>query len=547
MAVGLVLIFLVCGAILYTGVRIALCRQFDEALFAKARAFAALSNQTNDDIDGRRVEFATLPPLVQDAIRAEAQGGVIPEIEEVIDEGRMFYEVEYIRDGVESEFLVTASGDYVGPIDEFGFAIHDAGMPEFRSSGTPEYYQVWDEDGDVIAKSPSLERTNLPRSRLRSSAPAYVNLELPDGRNGRMVILRFRPRLRESGGDHDVEHLHLAMARSRADLDAVLRILLTALFLAGIILAAGAALVVRAAVKRGLAPLDALAEQAAIIDAGNLSTRFPTAQLPQELLPISTRLNELLERLEEAFSREKRFTADVAHELRTPIAELRALTEVGLRSGVHGSGDDGWARYLRDAHAIAIQMERIATALLTLARCEAGQQAADLQRTELIQLIRVAWTPFQRDADERRLRVAFHHPASALVETDPAMLKAMLSNLFSNAIAYTPRGGEIGVEVLDQTGSVQVRISNTNETIVPADLEHLFEPFWRKDRARTDTLHSGVGLSVVAAFARAAEIDVSADLPEPGVFTVALSIPRADGTPDMPRFGNHDSSEPMKL
>ncbi|MCC6695936.1 MAG: hypothetical protein IT365_09945 [Candidatus Hydrogenedentes bacterium] len=519
MAKGLVIILLVSEAILYMGVRTALTRQFDETLLAKARAFAALSNQTGEDVDGRLVAITSLPPPVRDAIRRAAGEASIPEVEEVVKERNLYYKVECIRDGVESEFLVAASGEYMGPIDEYGFAVHDAAMPEFQPSATPEYYQVWDEDGEAIAKSPSLESATLPWSRAQSSAPAYQSITLPDGRNGRMVTLPFRPRRADFGNTGGGEEfLLLAVARSRRELDTVLHILLCGLFATGILLSAGAALVVRATVKSGLVPLDALGQQATAIDAANLNIRFPTARLPEELIPISTRLNELLERLEAAFSRERRFTSDVAHELRTPIAELRALAEVELRSQT-GNG----APYLHDALAIATQMERLVAALLTLARCESSQLTVIREPVDLVTALKEAWRPLAEKCEKRLLHVRFDLPPEAVVETDRALLLAILTNTLSNAVAYTPSGGNVTVEIMGADSAPILRISNTNAQLRKADLSHLAEPFWRKDTARSDTSHSGVGLAVVAALVDLLELDLALDLPSSDLFCLSIS------------------------
>jgi len=523
LAVGLALIFVMCGTILYAGVRFAFTRQFNETLLAKARAFAALSNRTHDDIDGRRVPLAMLPPAAIEAIEREAGNALVTEVEEVVDAGRVFYKVECIRDGVESEFLVTASGEYRGPVDEYGFAIHDAGMPEFQSKATPEYYQVCDEDGEVIAKSPSLEGTSLPKLHVHDSAPAYVDITLPDGRSGRMVILGFRPPFAATGDLAGAEDLVLTMARSRSELDAVLRIFLFGLFATGILLAAGAALVVRATVQRGLAPLGLLALQAAVIDAGSLNARFPTERLPEELAPISARLNELLERLESAFNRERRFTADVAHELRTPIAELRTLTEVGLHAAESQGLEGERSRYLHDAHAIALQIERLVAALLTLVRCGSSQQVVNREHVDLVAIVNEAWRPLAEKAAERSLQVAFATPEEAVVESDQTLLLAIMTNVLSNAVSYTPAGGDVSVDVVNEERAFAVCVSNTTDQLEPADVPHLTEPFWRKDEARSGTSHSGVGLSVVAAFAELLGLKLAFTLPSPNRFMVTLS------------------------
>jgi len=118
---------------------------------------------------------------------------------------------------------------------------------------------------------------------------------------------------------------------ARDELTEALTALAFALLGCGAGLLALTVLVVPRLLRRELVPLDALAEQASHINADSLAMRFPISPLPGELIPISTRLNDLLARLELSFERERRFSADLAHELRTPIAELRTLAEVALK------------------------------------------------------------------------------------------------------------------------------------------------------------------------------------------------------------------------
>ena len=124
-------------------------------------------------------------------------------------------------------------------------------------------------------------------------------------------------------------------------------------------------------VMSGLSPLRRLADYTATIDSKSLGSRYNTAHLPDELQPVVRRLNELLERLEHAFAREKHLTADMAHELKTPIAEFRSLSEVALK----WPDDAGFVNSaLADACEISKQMDRIVSVLLALGRCESGIQ-----------------------------------------------------------------------------------------------------------------------------------------------------------------------------
>ena len=351
------------------------------------------------------------------------------------------------------------------------------------------------------------------------------------------MVLRFVPRLEDRGenvnaagnADASNDRLTLVMARSRTELNRALGILLSGLLLTGILLLTGAALLIRWAVQRGLRPLDAVADEAATIDAGSLAHRFPTSPMPQEVLPICVRLNELLERLEAAFRREQRFTSDIAHELRTPIAELRSLAEVGLMSATSSTRDEELSQYFRDALAIAVQMERLVAALLTLVRSESNLQVVDLQRVELAALVRDAWRPFREEAGERELSVDFQLPAEAFLETDRALLTAVFTNLFSNAVAYTPRLGKIAVRLTRKGDALVLSLSNTNDQLEQQDLAHMLEAFWRKDRARSDSSHSGLGLSVVAVFARLLGMDLTVDLASAELFQITLRHPKVAG------------------
>src|SRR5262249_5544979 len=141
-----------------------------------------------------------------------------------------------------------------------------------------------------------------------------------------------------------------------------------------------------------------------------------------------------LGRLEASFARERRFSANVAHELRTPIAELRSLAEVALRWPDTGN--------FRDVLDIAVQMERMVTNLLSLAGCEAGHEELVVERVDLAQAVREAWRPFESTAAARQLATSFEL-APANTNGDRAILGAMLANVYSNAVDYTPEGGEI--------------------------------------------------------------------------------------------------------
>lgn len=404
-------------------------------------------------------------------------------------------------------------------------------MPEFGRARDPEYFELWLASGRS-ERSESLGGRHLPRPLPGHDRVASFAVDLPDGRPGRALALRFLPLTEEEAhaGEPALRsspsrvEATLVLARGRADLDGALRGVSGAIAATGLLLLLGAALIVSGAVTRGLRPLDRVADQATRIDATSLDARFPVADVPDELGAITGRLNDLLARLQGSFERERRFSADVAHELRTPIAELRSLAEVALRYPAGGEPESG---SYRDVLDVAVQMERMVTNLLALARCDAGRQEVVTERVELAEAVKDAWRPFEEGARARGLRASFTMPPGAAARTDRHLLASILGNLFSNAVEYAPAGGRVSCTAEPDAGGVSLAIANSATGLAADDLSHLFEPFWRKDPARTERTHAGLGLALVSAFAKLAGIDVRADLPEPDHFRIRLRFETA--------------------
>ena len=415
--------------------------------------------------------------------------------------------------------------------DEHGrleFGASDAQMAEFRRPRKPSYFEIWPQTGGPFARSPSLGGKDLPQLPV-SRKIVTVDLRLPDGRPGRAAAMRFTPRLDEDDPriaplPPTAGMLTLVVAQDRHELDETLGVLATSLALAAVALAGGAAIAVFISVRRGLRPLKELARQADSIGAGSLDQQFPTLDVPAELLPICHGLNKLLKRLSQAFARERRFTADAAHELRTPIAELRALAEVAIKWPTDASGEQNY----RDALQIATHMESLVTALLALARCGAGAQSVALSNVDMARVVGDAWAPHEPVAASRRLVVEWDVADIAAVLSDRALLAPLVGNLLSNAVAYTPEGGRIFCRLARSANEVVLSLSNDCQGLSVEDLPRLFEPFWRKDPARGGATHTGLGLALVAAYADALGIRIKPNLGQDGVFSVVVSATAAE-------------------
>ena len=282
------------------------------------------------------------------------------------------------------------------------------------------------------------------------------------------------------------------------------------------------AALVRREVRGGLAPLDRLGESVAAVEAASLATRFPVDPLPAELRPIAARLNALLARLESAFVRERRFTATAAHELRTPLAELRALAEVNLTTP---ATDEECAESWRDALATTLRMESLALRLLDLARAEDPARSLRREPVSLAAAFATAWQPHAAWAAERGLTPEVALPADLTVSTDPVLIGVILGNLCANAAAHAPAGTPLRVTASRKTDAVTLHFHNLAGDLTAADVPQLFERFWRKDAARADAQHHGLGLALAAEFATLLGGKLAASLSTSGELEFTLRLP----------------------
>ncbi len=402
--------------------------------------------------------------------------------------------------------------------------LNEAIRDSFRGENSPDplYFQVWDHHGRTVTRSPSLDDDDrLPRRTGEVDDPAEWNMTLPNGHRGRALGIRFPPYEVESG-EPGGEDVYLVVAADREDLDeTLLHMVALAVVWTGLLVGATLWIVPRV-LRKGLRPLEQLGERAAGIDAGSLATRFETAQLPAELAPIAGRLNALLGRLEESFERERRFSADLAHELRTPLAELRSAAEAALRWP-----DRRDPRMDRDVLEISVQMERIVAHILALARGEQGQLAVVAETVDPKAVVTEVWSHFSARAGERRLALSLQGEAR-LAQADRALLRAVVVNLIENAVDYARPETEITVQVTGGADRVTVAIANAAPDLAAEDVARLFDRFWRKEAARSGGgVHVGLGLSLARAFAESMGWTLAATYSADGRLTMTLVGPAA--------------------
>jgi signal transduction histidine kinase len=427
-------------------------------------------------------------------------------------------------------------------------------MPEFDGSERPEYYQLWLGDDSVIERSRSLGNWDLPLSDVRlGGLPLLRNFTLPDGRPGRLIEITFYPRheqyeeLERQKGPVPVlptppgsRQATVVVARGRGDLDAFLASLRMTLllFVAGLI--AAMAVLVKLSLDAGLAPLDRLGSRLKAMHADSLDAPLESEDAPAELVPLIARLEELLARLRESFRREREFSANLAHELRTPLAELRALADVALK----WPEDAGRPDLFEDVRGIGLQMERIVLNLLTLARYDGRQDSVSVSEVPLHELAESCWSPFAREAGRKAVSLHLEIPDGLTVVTDREKLSLILTNLFSNAVAYGSPGGPVTCSAVAAQGQFALRIANPTGSLLPEDLPRIFDRFWRKDPARTGGQHAGLGLTLVSALSGLLGLKVEARLAS-GTFEITLLGPLDGALPQLPARVEREPAEAL--
>jgi signal transduction histidine kinase len=402
-------------------------------------------------------------------------------------------------------------------------------MPEFQRSGLSTYYELWRPDGTVAEKSPLLGARDLPRPTGSARTPAFVPLQDGAGKPLRAIGLTFVPRIADREGEQNAlppasgETLTLAVARDAGDLQRQLRSLRWLLAIASAVVIGLSVLIGTLVVGRGLRPLRLIAAEIGGVKADDLATRIGTERMPAEAIPIKDRLNELLSRLEASFNRERQFNADVAHELRTPLAGIRSTIEVTL---ARTRDPAEYRAALSDCLEITEGMQSVVSNLLMLARLDARQITFRTEDVRLAELVNGCWRPFADKAFGREIVFENGIPADMTCQLDREHLSMVLSNLLDNAVEYTDERGRIWAAARQADDSVKVMISNTGCQLSAEQVPHVFDFFWRGDSSRLGTgTHCGLGLALVQRLIRALGGHTTVELQPGGIFTIRLVFP----------------------
>lgn len=272
---------------------------------------------------------------------------------------------------------------------------------------------------------------------------------------------------------------------------------------------------------RALDPIDRVTRTAAQIGAEDLGRRL-NLRGGDEVGRLAATFDRMLDRLEAAFQRQRQFTADASHELRTPLAVLMSTADVALERPRTAAAYRDVIASMRDD---ARRMNQLLGELLALARADAGQEPIGREPLDLATLASEVVLALQPLANTRGVRLESAAPAAAPIVGDQARLTQLLMNLVENGLKYTPSGGTVTVSVEREADQALLCVADTGIGIAPEHLPHLFERFYRVDKARSRAEGgAGLGLAICQWIVQAhgGEITLESELGRGTTFTVRL-------------------------
>jgi len=302
------------------------------------------------------------------------------------------------------------------------------------------------------------------------------------------------------------------------------RRLWTSDFLNQFVLVVVAGVVTLLGLRRGLGPLMRLRE-AVIASRRERLEPFDPASVQTELRPLVQALNDYMARVQRQMASQRRFVANAAHQLRTPLTLLTTQASVAAREADEQRRRDALNALIRSTR----QASRLAEQLLTLTRAEPGSRTPRAERIDMVEVARLVLEAQAEDALKRGIDLGLEVEGNAPVVGDGTMLREMVVNLVDNALRYTPAGGEVTVRVTREEGAVGLTVDDNGPGIPEDEREHVFERFYRI--MGTQAEGSGLGLAIVREVVEGAGGAVTLGTSRVGGLSVTVRLPAAADVP----------------
>jgi two-component system OmpR family sensor kinase len=369
-------------------------------------------------------------------------------------------------------------GDRPMPFNNHERLMNELVLPASVSAGEGNaYFAIWRGDGALIKSQ------YLPAERPRPSVATYRLIPRNEGSNREVAV----------AGPHDTVIL---VGRSVERVSRELTVLRWQLIVTGAVVMAIGLIGGWLVSRRILKPVETMTAMATRISAENLSERIDETKIEIELEGLARALNGTFERLEAAFERQARFTADASHELRTPLAVIRSQAELAL---LRNRSPEEYRTALESCLSSAIRMTDLVERLLSLARADAGWPGLTREPVEFDSIVADVLKQLAPQADAKDLSVKVHSKPSRLTG-DATLLTQLVTNLITNAVRYNRPGGKVRVTVMPGEGGISFIVADTGFGISETDRERLFERFYRVDKARSRAAGgTGLGLSICRA------------------------------------------------
>ena len=385
-----------------------------------------------------------------------------------------------------------------------------------RSGERGSYWvRVLDAEGRTVAVTPGMTRL-LPPEVFPLAESSAASRPVDHRTAGKLFSLVSTSE--ETGG----QRYTLQVAQDRSGDDEFTKrfaTLLAVVLALGLVASAAIAIIVT---KRGLQPLTEMTRSFQRIGPTHLNERVAAARWPRELQPLALGFDEMLDRLENSFTRLSQFSADLAHELRTPVANIRGEAEVAL---TRSRTPDEYREVIESTVGECERLSGIIDNLLFLARAEAADGQVERVRLNGRAAIEKIAAYYQTIAEERHIAITC--TGEAEIYADSILFGRTVSNLVDNALRFTPDGGMISISIVAQAAQTEVSVRDSGCGIPPNHLPRVFDRFYRVDSSRSSH-GSGLGLALVKSIAElhggSAKIESAVD--RGTTVTVAFPIDR---------------------
>ena len=397
-----------------------------------------------------------------------------------------------IRDGLDQEWAAAKGYLKIEKGRPDWFYDHNDPDESFIVERLRRVYLLTDSQGNVLQNSETYKSIGF-------DSPAEIAAALQSPQPGWKVRKNDKgvPYLIHAGATYDEDRQNpkqyfMAIGRSLADNQLILdKFTWTYIGVIPLVILSGSLLGWFLA-ARALTPVLEVAQAANRISGSNLSLRIPSRGAGDELDYLIATFNRMIQRLESSFNQIRQFSTDVSHELRTPITAIRGQLEVALFTA-------STAEQYREAMLNSLQdverLSQIVRALLLLSQAESGQLALQKTRMNLSDLVADVVDQFQIPYEEARVRLTADL-RECFAEVDRIQIERMISNLLSNAMKYTPAGGEVSVSLRSGQDALEIVVQDSGCGISSKHLPHIFDRFYRVPGGESSSRERGLGLGL---------------------------------------------------